>query len=193
MRVKICKAVWKAKKPPNITAEEWKAFLELNKNRYLQILHAHKGNATVVLNAVNYDRKAHDLLDDDNFYAVLTKDPSRLTERASLSLLRNVRKEGQVMEEFYNKVRASDVVIRDDEMLVSYNVKSVFTSIPVEESIQVCERRLILDNTLSECTQSDIPPIIELLRFCLKSMPFQYRGQHYKHLDSVAMVSSVSR
>ena len=41
-----------------------------------QILHADRGNATVVLNAADYDRKAHDLLDDDNSYAVLTKDPT---------------------------------------------------------------------------------------------------------------------
>ena len=42
--------------------------------------------------------------------------------------------------------KLDDVVLRDDEMLVSYNVKRLFTSIPVEESIQVCEKRLIVDN-----------------------------------------------
>ena len=45
-------------------------------------------------------------------------------------------------------------MLRDDEMLVSYDVKSLFTSIPVEESIQACEKRLV-DNTLSEHTQLD--------------------------------------
>ena len=38
------------------------------------------------------------------------------------------------------------VVLRDDEMLVSYDVKSLFTSIPLEESIQVSEKRLIVDD-----------------------------------------------
>ena len=53
-RVKICKAVWKAKKPANnITVEERKAFQELKKNSDIQILHADKGNATVVLNAAD--------------------------------------------------------------------------------------------------------------------------------------------
>ena len=75
--VKICEAVRKAKKPANnITAEERKAFQELKKNSAVQILHADKGNATVVLNAADYDRKPHDLPDDDNSYAVLTKDPT---------------------------------------------------------------------------------------------------------------------
>ena len=34
--------------------------------------------------------------------------------------------------------------------------------------------------------------ITQLLRFCLTSMAFQYRGQHYKQLDGVAMGSPVS-
>ena len=83
-------------------------------------------------------------------------------------------------------------MLRDDEMLVSYDVKSLFTSIPIEESIQVCEKRLFADNALSERTQLDVPTITQLLRFCLTSTAFRYRGQHYKQLDGVAMGSSVS-
>ena len=88
--------------------------------------------------------------------------------------------------------KLDNIVLRDDEMLVSYDVKSLFTSIPVEESIQVCEKRLIVDKTFSERTQLDLPTIIQLLRFCLTSTAFQYRGQHYKQLDGVAMGSPVS-
>ena len=53
-RVKISDAVRKGKKPTNnFTAEERKAFQELKKNGDIQILHADKGNATVVLNAAD--------------------------------------------------------------------------------------------------------------------------------------------
>ena len=107
--LKICQAVRKAKKPANyITAEERKAFQELKKNSDIQIFHADKGNATVVLNAADYDKKACYLLNDDNSYAVLTKDPTRSTKRAFLSLLRNLHKEGKITEEFYNKGRPSE-------------------------------------------------------------------------------------
>ena len=61
--------------------------------------------------------------------------------------------------------KLDDVVLRDDEMFVSYDVKSLFTSIPVEESIQVCEKRLIVDNTLSQRTQLDVPTIIHCKDF----------------------------
>ena len=73
----------------------------MKKNSDIQIIYADKGNATVVLNAADYGRKAPDLLDDDNSYAILTKNPSRSTERAFLSLLRNLRKEGKMTEEFF--------------------------------------------------------------------------------------------
>ena len=43
--------------------------------------------------------------------------------------------------------KLDDVVLCDDKMLVSYDMKIPFTSIPLEESIQVCEKRLIVDNT----------------------------------------------
>ena len=58
-------------------------------------------------NAADYDKKAHDLLDDDNSYAVLTNDPTRSTKRAMLSLLQTLRKESQTTKDFYNKVRPS--------------------------------------------------------------------------------------
>ena len=109
-RVKFCEAVRKAKKPANnITAKERKVFQELKKNSDIYILHADKGNATVALNFADYHRKAHDLLDDENSYAVLTKDPTRSTEIAfCTALLRNLCKEGKITEEFYNKVRPSE-------------------------------------------------------------------------------------
>ena len=53
-------------------------------------------------------------------------------------------------------------------------------------------KRDIVGKTLSERTQLDVPTIIQLLRFCLTSTAFQYRGQHYKQLDGVAMGSPVS-
>ena len=35
-----------------------------------------------------------------------------------------------------------DIHLRENEMLVSYDVKSLFTCIPVEESLGICEHKL---------------------------------------------------
>ena len=46
-------------------------------------------------------------------------------------------------------------------------MKSLFTSIPVEESIGIIERKLQDDETLNDRTTMDVSTIIRLLRFCL--------------------------
>ena len=84
------------------------------------------------------------------------------------------------------------VTVNDDELPVSYDVKSLFTSIPVKESIEVCEERLRQDSTLADRTSMDVETIISLLRFCLTSTSFQYGGKHFKQVDGVAMGSPVS-
>ena len=65
-------------------------------------------------------------------------------------------------------------------------------SIPVKESIEVCEERLKQDSTLADRTSMDVETIISLLRFCLTSTSFQYGGKHFKQVDGVAMGSPVS-
>ena len=83
------------------------------------------------------------------------------------------------------------VELEDDEALVSYDVKSLFTNVPVNESIAICERRLHEDESLWEQTELSVETIIQLLRFCLTSS-FLYNGQHYQQLDGGAMGSPVS-
>ena len=84
------------------------------------------------------------------------------------------------------------IVLQDDEMLVSFDVKSLFTSIPVSEAIDICERRLQMDKTLSKRTSMDVNTIISLIRFCLTNTSFLYGGKPYQQLDGVAMGSPLS-
>ena len=65
-----------------------------------------------------------------------------------------------------------DIHLRENEMLVSYDVKSLFTSIPVEESLGICERKVREDYTLNERTSMDVTTIVRLLRFCLTTTAF---------------------
>ena len=50
-------------------------------------------------------------------------------------------------------------------------------------------QRLLDDGSLSDRTSLDVATIVRLLRFCLTSTSFLYRGQHYQQLDGVAMGS----
>ena len=98
---------------------------------------------------------------------------------------RTLKNTAELVEEFDN-------VVLQDEMLVSYDVKSLFMSIPVAESIDTFERRLRDDDSLADRTGMDASTVFALLKFGLTSTSFQYEETHYKQLDGVAMGSPVS-
>ena len=100
---------------------------------------------------------------------------------------------GRILRNTRNLVDSMEnVKLEARERLVSYDVKSLFTSIPVDEAIEICERKLRDDEELVDRTGMGVDTIVQLLRFCLKSTAFQYKGTHYKQLDGVAMGSLVS-
>jgi len=55
-----------------------------------------------------------------------------------------------------------DIVLSDDEMLVSFDVKSLFTSVPVAESIDICAHLLQNDSTLPERTSLSADTVVQL-------------------------------
>ena len=62
-RIKICAAIRRAKRPSfNVGKDKRKAWKELKKHKSIQIEQADKGNATVILDADDYNEKAHELL-----------------------------------------------------------------------------------------------------------------------------------
>jgi hypothetical protein len=71
----------------NLTGAERKALRALSKNTDLTILPADKGNATVVLNTVEYNRKIGALLEDPA-YRVLARDSTEAVVHKTILLLK---------------------------------------------------------------------------------------------------------
>ena len=64
-------------------------------------------------------------------------------------------------------VSMDSVMLQSNEILVSYDGKSQFMSIPVQESLEICERKLKADDTLSKRSGGmDVDTMIRLLKFC---------------------------
>ena len=84
-----------------------------------------------------------------------------------------------------------DVMADEDEVLASFDVKNLFTSIPVEEAIETCKGSLLEDSSLEERTNLTVNTIVYLLRFCLTSMSLQFDGKHYQQTNCVATGSPV--
>ena len=81
------------------------------------------------------------------------------------------------------------IQIPDNHKLVSFDVKSLFTRIPLQ---------LALDCTKTAINKSHYQPplptddLMDLLHLCLTSTYFQYNGKHYKQLHRTAMGSPVA-
>ena len=74
--------------------------------------------------------------------------------------------------------------INDSDILVSFDVTSLFTMVPVDEAATVIRRKLCSRGLTSEWA--------DLAEFCLTSTFFQYREQLYAQVEGAAMGSPLS-
>ena len=79
----------------------------------------------------------------------------------------------------------------DDHKLVSFDIKSLFTSIPLQLALD-CTKTAINKSPLDYQPPLPTDDLMDLLHLCLTSTYFQYNGKHYKHLHRTAMGSPVS-
>ena len=70
----------------------------------------------------------------------------------------------------------------------SFDVKSLFTSIPLDEAIKICEEALFEDNAVM-CGGFDRPTFVKLMETATSSVEFSFNGVMYQQTDGVAMGS----
>ena len=85
----------------------------------------------------------------------------------------------------------SSETIRDNEIMVSFDIESLFTNIPINAAVQAALQRLENDPSLAGRTTLTPAQIADLLTFVLRSTYFQYNGPIYKQKDSAAMGTRV--
>ena len=93
----------------------------------------------------------------------------------------------QSTENFIDAIKT--IQILDDHKLVSCDVKSLFTSIPLQLTLD-CTENAIKNSTVELPLPTD--DIMDLLNLCLTSTYFQYNDKHYKQLHGTAMGSPLS-
>ena len=80
-----------------------------------------------------------------------------------------------------------------EEVLVSFDVISLFTNIPIDEAVDVIHRKLAAEeDDLVVRTPLPVERIAELLQLCLKSTYFSYNGEFYEQRHGAAMGSPIS-
>ena len=93
-------------------------------------------------------------------------------------------------QDFAQKIK--DITLDPEETMVSFDVTSLFTSIPTTEAVQVVRKRLLQDSTLEGRTKLSTDHICSLLDLCLSTTYFQFRDHHYRQKHGCAMGSPVS-
>ena len=82
--------------------------------------------------------------------------------------------------------------VLESEIMVSFDVESLFTNVPIEGAVQTTLRKLEADPCLANCTTLTPAQIADLLDFILRSTYFQYDGLIYEQQEGAAMGGSVS-
>ena len=92
----------------------------------------------------------------------------------------------ELLEELQN------INIDSDEVLVSFDVKSLYTSVPAMEAATAI-REIINDDDLFEDHNEMTPDtFMEIVKLCLTTACLQFRGEHYELTDGLAMGSPAS-
>ena len=84
--------------------------------------------------------------------------------------------------------------IEDDELMVSFDVTSLFTNVPVNEALTIIGQKLEEDEFFEDRMNEGITrtDVVNLLQVCLKSTNFVFQGEFFQQMDGAAMGSPVS-
>ena len=82
--------------------------------------------------------------------------------------------------------------LAEDEILVSFDVVSLFTCIPTGLAVQVARRRVESDLSLPERTDLSVDDIVGLLSLCLDVTFLSFREKVHQQVHGTAMDSPVS-
>ena len=96
----------------------------------------------------------------------------------------------QNSKDFIQQIK--DIKLEEDQCIMSYDVKALFTSVPIQPAIDVIRKRLEEDKELQKRTNMSIQHIVSLLEFCLRSTYFTFQDRLYEQQEGAAMGSPIS-
>ncbi|BHF78339.1 hypothetical protein SprV_0602145200 [Sparganum proliferum] len=211
VRQRVSSLIISHKPRRTISSAELKAIRELKMDEEIVIVPTDKGRATVMLDRSEYVAKAQELLNDNQSYRVVDSDPMKTLPNVLLRLIlalkgtptygltkwltKHLKKLTEGSEHtaassthFLEKVRG--VTIAPDEIMVSFDVVSLFTSIPKELAMRV------ISDLLERKYDDEENPFkrehaIELLDYCLCTY-FTFNGHMYEQIQGTPMGSPIS-
>ena len=95
----------------------------------------------------------------------------------------------QSASDFVSKTKG--IPLQLGECLPSYDVTSLFTSVPIDPALNIIKDLLEKDEKINDRTVLSVQSIIELLAFCLHNTYFSFQNEYYEQVEGAAMGSLV--
>lgn len=88
--------------------------------------------------------------------------------------------------------RIHEMELETDDRMVSFDIVSLYTNVPIDDALEVISSMLHEDDTLEDRTAISAANICLLTELCLRSTYFQFQNQFYEQVDGAAMGSPLS-
>ena len=88
--------------------------------------------------------------------------------------------------------KAKKFTLEMGECLASYDVTSLFTSVPIDPALDIIKDLLEKDEKLNDRTVLSVQNILELLGFCLHNTYFSFQNTFYEQVEGIPMGSPAS-
>ncbi len=85
-----------------------------------------------------------------------------------------------------------NITVCESDILVSYDVVSLYTKVPVKESLTCIRAKLETDDTLSDRTNLTVDEIVKACALCLGSTYFTFQNTFYHQTEGLPMGSPLS-
>ena len=85
-----------------------------------------------------------------------------------------------------------NTVVKRGYCLVSFDVKSLYTKIPIQHTLEAMKTKLLTDTTWKQITKLEIQDIVMLMDTCMNGNYFEYERSFYEQLEGSAMGSPIS-
>jgi hypothetical protein len=79
------------------------------------------------------------------------------------------------------------VNLQSQDTLVSFDFVSLFTNVPIDETLQIIENKLRNDDTLAEQSILQVEALVELVEICLRTAYFHVDNKIFQQKDGMAV------
>ena len=93
-------------------------------------------------------------------------------------------------QDFIQQIK--DIKLQEDQCMMSFDVKALFTSVPIKPAISTIKKLLEEDPELHKRTYLSVNNITRLLEFCSTSTYFIFQGRYFEQQEGAAMGSPIS-